>query len=523
MLKARYYHSIILAAAVLAASAMAQDTERSPVLRDPYTPARYYYINPLPGIGKQLRDFQLLQEANRGDSEAQNTLGIKYLLGDGFAADTAKAAYWIEKAAAQRNYSGLYNRGLLRTKGWGVPWDPYAAVEDFRVAAVNGLPEAQFAYGIVYTDDLIFRRDWETAAHWIAKAREQGLTAADEVLTSMLERGHISPADTVLHDVPEDSPSVAFEPPKQEEYESASPDGWSPVFLDFEEQDETAEISTGTLLAEAVRTSGLAEGDSAALAARIAGKPAPGSDSALARILEAVAAGNPEATVFYGRLAETGAWGRREADPLYALQEYIHALFLESRRAPALVNAMMEKNAIRSKLRFDENIRTDRTAMYIRAGLAMLQFDSTIGGRNIQEMLVRSGEMGNVRAVLLLGIAYQRGTWVEQDIETALKIWGQAAENEHMEATVRIAAVNLLTGAPEDSYFWEIDLLRKAMQRGSLIAEVALAYAYQSGTGVVRSMAKALEMYRDAAMRGSSTAYGELKRLYEAKKPEEWE
>src|SRR5258708_37397533 len=66
--------------------------------------------------------FILVQSANSGDPSAQHELGLRYLLGDGFEADTAKAALWIQKAAAQNVYPARYNYGILLNNGWGVRW-----------------------------------------------------------------------------------------------------------------------------------------------------------------------------------------------------------------------------------------------------------------------------------------------------------------------------------------------------------------------------------------------------------------
>jgi len=49
----------------------------------------------------------------RGDVLAQHELGIRYLIGRGAAPDTAKAAYWIKKAADQNYGPALFDMGII--------------------------------------------------------------------------------------------------------------------------------------------------------------------------------------------------------------------------------------------------------------------------------------------------------------------------------------------------------------------------------------------------------------------------
>jgi TPR repeat protein len=60
-----------------------------------------------------LEAFVLMQKANAGESAAQHELGLRYLFGKGFPADTVKAAFWIQKAASQNLPLAQYNLGIL--------------------------------------------------------------------------------------------------------------------------------------------------------------------------------------------------------------------------------------------------------------------------------------------------------------------------------------------------------------------------------------------------------------------------
>ena len=66
-----------------------------------------------------LEAFMLMQKANAGESPAQHELGLRYLFGKGFPTDTAKAFYWIKKAADQHLPLAQYNLGILLMNGHG--------------------------------------------------------------------------------------------------------------------------------------------------------------------------------------------------------------------------------------------------------------------------------------------------------------------------------------------------------------------------------------------------------------------
>src|SRR5689334_15074054 len=131
---------MLLAAALVgsAVPAGAQQRPNSPVLKS-YVPTDAHSLV-LPGDASYelWQEFSLVRKANDGDPVAQHELGIRYISGKGFPADTAKAAYWIGKAAAQNLPSARYNLAILENNGWGCPWAPFQAYADVLFAAGHG-------------------------------------------------------------------------------------------------------------------------------------------------------------------------------------------------------------------------------------------------------------------------------------------------------------------------------------------------------------------------------------------------
>ena len=61
--------------------------------------------------------------AEQGNAEAQNTLGFRYLDGDGVPQDDAEAVRWWRLAADQGQAEAQFNLGLMYANGRGVPQD----------------------------------------------------------------------------------------------------------------------------------------------------------------------------------------------------------------------------------------------------------------------------------------------------------------------------------------------------------------------------------------------------------------
>lgn len=91
----------------------------------------------------QTQDFVKLQaQAEAGDSAAQDTLGTKYLVGDGVEENKEEAVNWFRKSARQRNSSAMYHLGAAYYNGDGVPVSDSLSYAWFRVAKEAGNPNA---------------------------------------------------------------------------------------------------------------------------------------------------------------------------------------------------------------------------------------------------------------------------------------------------------------------------------------------------------------------------------------------
>ena len=136
--------------------------------------------------------------ADLGVVEAHNSLGARYMLGDGVPKDMEKARYHLEKAAqrgsamAARNLAYAYERGLF-------PRDDEALRRWLILAAELGNAEAQFVLGKAYCGaKLGFPLNEHTGLDWIWKAARQGDPDAIHYLGEELQVGNLNGSDEVL-------------------------------------------------------------------------------------------------------------------------------------------------------------------------------------------------------------------------------------------------------------------------------------------------------------------------------------
>jgi TPR repeat protein len=117
--------------------------------------------------------------AEKGDAEAQLTLGSIYANGTDVPQDPVKAAKWHRKAAEQGLARAQYQLGLDFAQGAGVRPDSSEAARWFRKAAAQGLAEAQLAFGLCCLNGEGVAENGREAVQWFHKASDQGQAAAD--------------------------------------------------------------------------------------------------------------------------------------------------------------------------------------------------------------------------------------------------------------------------------------------------------------------------------------------------------
>jgi hypothetical protein len=108
--------------------------------------------------------------AEKGDAEAQYSLGTLYAEGKGVEQNDATAFLWFQRAANQGVAAAQYNVGASYATGAGIGKSDVDAARWFRRAADQGMAFAQLNLGLLYAAGNGVPRDDVEAYKWLELA-----------------------------------------------------------------------------------------------------------------------------------------------------------------------------------------------------------------------------------------------------------------------------------------------------------------------------------------------------------------
>lgn len=494
---------LILAAFILSLiivprdEAYGQKNADSPVFRSYKPPEDLPLLRKADPTFQSWQAFLATRKANAGDPVAQQELALRYFTGVGVDADTAKAAFWMKKAADQNLVQARFNMALFCYHGWGVPWDPFESYHQFLLCAERHIPEAEYAVGIFSIENLIMPEDWQQGYTWVKRAADAGYRPAIDVLKSFEQRLAMQQADSlVFRAVP---PALTISP---EDTGSVAP----------------SEAALRDALRRADPETRKALGMSRLLDQEI------NADSLDVSAISASAeAGSPEALALLGRCHQEGIGVAR--DQLLAAVYYFRAVRMESARAGQLLWEMAQSGNLVSQMKKRAEAG-DRVGYYLWAGLLSLGFEGPlvkakafITPEQAVLFLAKSADAGFIPAMIELGLWYYSGRGVPRDEAHAIALWHDAEKRGSKEAALRLAVTDVRRDTSREGLEHAVALLREASQKGAVLADVALGYCFEHGIVMAKSSSEAAELYRSAWRRGSQDAYRALRRMHDAIRP----
>jgi TPR repeat protein len=486
--------AVLLAVSRLAA----QSHPDSPVFKDKKPPERIPAIEPGNPVWEVSQAFITARKAATGDPLAQNELGARYLLGRGVEPDTAKAAYWIALAAGQNVLGARFNLAILLYHGWGVPWNPFQAFQQFRLCADLGMQEAQFALSQFYTENLVVPRNDSTALAWVERAAGEGYPPARDALPEFRK--------------------LAEESRKAGQHQEKDGDRRSILV----NADTAVTGSDHLLLSSSLRDAPESVRRALGLSRYLEGDTAPDS-SVLVLVHRAADAGSPEALTLLARLRERGEGGAPDTVEVLAL--LARAARLGSMRAPEHILRLIQTAGVTSMLRARSS-RGDARARYALATLSGVGFEGELYTQQAyvtpeqgRELLAQAANAGYAAAQVELGVRYYGGIGVGADPERARALWRVAAAAGNREGAIRLAMTLLRDSLYTPSAREAVATLHAAAEEGSVLAEAALGYWYASALPPARDEGRSARHYRAAAMRGSLDALHALRGLHDALRP----
>jgi TPR repeat protein len=153
-----------------------------------YAPAQlalgWYYDTGTVIAGDQAQALDLYRKAaQEGDPLAAWLVGRRYFLGNGVPRDLIAAQKWLRPAAEQNNPFAAYYLGRVMAE---VDYTKAPAL--YKIAADQGLPQAQYRYGVALKDGRGIPQDRWNAYVWLTVALDAHYSSASTDL-SLLDSG----------------------------------------------------------------------------------------------------------------------------------------------------------------------------------------------------------------------------------------------------------------------------------------------------------------------------------------------
>lgn len=160
---------------------------------------RFYPADALQSRSTPGSPVQPVPQTSSPEEEQVNYLamGKKYLYGDGVPQDSAAAEKWYRLAAEQGVAEAQNKLGDLYYYGEGVPKDYTEAAKWYQMAAEQGNAGAQANLGFMYNYGHGVINDFAKAAEWFRIAAEQGHAGAQYNLSVMYLQGNGVSKDSV--------------------------------------------------------------------------------------------------------------------------------------------------------------------------------------------------------------------------------------------------------------------------------------------------------------------------------------
>ncbi len=127
--------------------------------------------------------------ANEGNAIAETIIGLKYLDGQGIAADPTQALKWLQKAADAGQAVAQYRLGTMYERGQGVAANPATAAKWYQASANQGNRKAMHNLAVAFAEGATGKKDMAESARWFSKAAALGLSDSQFNLAVLYERG----------------------------------------------------------------------------------------------------------------------------------------------------------------------------------------------------------------------------------------------------------------------------------------------------------------------------------------------
>ena len=361
----------------------------------------------------------------------------------------------------------------------------------------------------MYTDNLIVGKNLAEAKKWLKKSASKDFEEAKKVLEEFVKQGIMSEIDT-LSESEDDEVMLG----QNASYSPLMSDNYELDFYNFGE-DSLTESEEKELLNEILETKSI-ELKKMLRISESADTLVTEDTTAMGLINFAANSGSPEALVIKARLEENGLTIKQNY--INAASNYLKAFRLGSFKAAEFLLKISQENGFYQNLE-DEVKKDNPEAMFVWAGLIALGLDYSLTEEQAFELLKKAEEQDHINSIIELGLAYYSGSLVAKDSVQAIEYFEKAANLKSSEAIIRLAFIRIKDNENSNRSD-DLLILTNFSNKGSVLAEAALAYCYEKGIAVEINKAKAANLYRQAAQRGNEAAYNSLRNMYDEIRPD---
>ncbi len=126
----------------------------------------------------------IINEANKGNRDAQYDLGMRYQYGNGVKKSRSKAHRWLNKSAQAGNAQAQYALSLFYQQYARNKQGVKKALLWIKKSADQGLADAQYSLGMMFRNGSLVHKNPVEARKWIRRASIQGHVAAQLALSN---------------------------------------------------------------------------------------------------------------------------------------------------------------------------------------------------------------------------------------------------------------------------------------------------------------------------------------------------
>jgi TPR repeat protein len=228
--------------------------------------------------------------------------------------------------------------------------------------------------------------------------------------------------------------------------------------------------------------------------------------------------GSPEAQTLIGMLYEKSIYFEKN---LVTAAAYYHRAFrLDSQKSPYLLWQLSKSEEFWNILQSEVD-KENAEAQFVWYGMNSIDYNNQLMVHDAINLLQKSVLANYIPAMIELGLNLYTGRDMEENQPEAIRLWEFAASSGSAEAKVRLLTAAIYSGETLIDSKAVFKSLEEFAQKGSVLAQVALAYCYEEGIGTAPSKSEVVKYYRLASNRGSQYAYRELQRLYDEIRPDE--